>query len=144
MPLYELIYLVNARATLPKVAKLMKRNAELVFENQGVVRRLSNMGIMPLAYPMYRHRMKHFKGRWVLMLFDGSPLAVNKLTSKLKNDQDVFRWGMYRQKDLFRPTFDENLIHGNEFIGEDAALLRQKDTFGNTKLGNFDLLNQEK
>ncbi|KAG2381488.1 hypothetical protein C9374_006477 [Naegleria lovaniensis] len=133
MPLYELVYLVNAKAALPTVAQVMKRNAQVVFENNGVIRRLDNMGILPLAYPMYRHREKHYKGRWIMMLFDGSPTCLQQLNEQIRKDQQVFRWSFYKQKDQFRQSYDEQIIHGSMYKGEDVNLTPQNTAKLETK-----------
>ncbi|EFC49680.1 predicted protein [Naegleria gruberi] len=127
MPLYELVYLVNPKAALPTVAQVMKRNAQVVFENKGVIRRLDNMGILPLAYPMYRHREKHFKGRWVMMLFDASPTCVKELNEQMRKDQQIFRWACYKQKDQFRQVYEEQTIHEDMYQGEDMLLTPQNN-----------------
>jgi len=133
MPLYELVYLVNSKATLPSVANVMKRNAQVIFDNKGVIRRLDNMGILPLAYPMYRHREKHFKGRWVMMLFDASPNCVKELNEQIRKDNQVFRWAFYKQKDQFRQTYEEQFIHENMYQGEDMLLTPQSSERLETK-----------
>ncbi|KAL0480333.1 ribosomal protein S6 [Acrasis kona] len=118
MPLYELIYFVSSRATLPTVAQCMRSKAEIVFKHGGVIRRYENMGILPLAYPMYRHREKHFKGRWVTMLFDGSNRLLSELNQHIGEDKDVFRWVFYKQKVMTMDKHDSTATEGT-FTGEE-------------------------
>ncbi len=126
MPLYELIYFVKPRASLTEVAQCMKLKANIVFKNGGVIRKLENQGIMPLAYPMFRHREKHFKGRWVVMLFDGSPKCVNELNNHIGSDQNVFRWVFYKQKDNLRDVYNETIEQG-KFRGEEDVKYKHKE-----------------
>lgn len=127
MPLYEAIYLVNSRASLSTVAQVMKQKAQCVFNNGGVIRRLENMGIMPFAYPMYRNRQRHYKGRWVLMLYDASAKCQKQVTDMMKTDPEVVRWAVYKQNDVFRDKYDEVFIHQGAFQGEVSALERDEE-----------------
>jgi ribosomal protein S6 len=126
MVLYECIFLLNAKAALPTVAQVMKQKASCVFEHGGVIRRLENMGIMPLAYPMYRNRQKHFKGRWVLMLYDSNSKCQQRVTDMLRTDPEVIRWGVYKQNDIFRDKYDETNIHQGTYQGEVPAYERDE------------------
>ncbi|KAL9652073.1 hypothetical protein ABK040_000414 [Willaertia magna] len=83
------------------------------------------MGILSLNYPMYRHREKHYKARWITMLFDGSPTCLQQLNTQISKDQQVFRWAFYKQQDTFRQTYDEQIIHEDQFEGEDMLLKPQ-------------------
>jgi ribosomal protein S6 len=118
MPLYEAVFLVNAKASLPTVARVMKQKATCIFEHGGVLRRLDNLGIIPLSYPMYRNREKHYKGRWILMLFDSSSKCQRRLTELLRTDAEVIRWLITRENDVFREKYDELRIHGGAFRRE--------------------------
>lgn len=118
MPLYELIYFVKPAAALPTVAECMRLKASKILDHGGVIRKMENMGIMPLAYPMYRHREKHYKARWVVMLFDGSPKLVHELNQHISADMNVFRWVFYKQNDPLRDVYNENLLQG-KYRGED-------------------------
>ncbi len=122
MPLYETVILVNARASLPAVAQVMKQKAQCVFEHGGVLRRLDNLGIMPLAYPMYRNRKKHYKGRWLLMLSDSSPKAQERLVELIRKDTEVIRWSVQREKNVFREKYDELRIHGGGYERERSSV----------------------
>jgi ribosomal protein S6 len=126
MPLYELIYFIRPNASLAEVANCMKLKANIVFNNGGVIRRLDNQGILPLAYPMFRHREKHFKGRWIIMLFDGSPKCVTELNQHIGADMNVFRWVFYKQKDALRDIYAENIPTEGKFRGEDDIKDRHK------------------
>jgi small subunit ribosomal protein S6 len=118
MPLYELIYFIKPNASLATVAECMKVKANKIFDHGGVIRKMENMGIMPLAYPMFRHREKHFKARWIVMLFDASPRCVNELRQQIASDMNVFRWAFYKQKDPLRDKYNENLEYG-KYRGEE-------------------------
>lgn len=126
MPLYELIYFIKPGAALPAVAECMKLKASKILDHGGVIRKMDNMGIMPLAYPMYRHREKHFKARWIVMLFDGSPKLVHELNQHISADMNVFRWVFYKQKDTLRDKYNENLLQG-KYRGEDDVRERYQD-----------------
>eukprot|EP01080_Neovahlkampfia_damariscottae_P004342 gene4342-7698_t len=116
MPLYELICLMGHKLPLKLTADIIKEKANVIFENKGVLRRLENMGVMPLAYPMFRHQKKFYKARYVLFLFDGSPELRKKLEETLSKDQEVMRWVFYKQKNKFRDAYDEHYYHeGVEF-----------------------------
>lgn len=111
MPLYEMVYICKTNAPLTSIAATMKQKAESIYKAGGVVRRLDNMGIMALTYPMYRHREKFYKGRWVYMLFDGSPDCVQELQNKVAQDVNIFRWAVYKQNDVFSDTYSELYSH---------------------------------
>lgn len=125
MPLYECIYYVRSNLPLSAVAQTMKGKAQVVLESGGVLRRLDNMGIMPLAYPMYRRREKHYKARWVYMLFDASPECVNDVQERLAMDLNVFRWVFYREKDAFRDKYDEVYAHFGVPRGQMQSEMRE-------------------
>lgn len=111
MPLYEAIFLLSPNIPLKTVGRIMKQQVQLVDTFKGVVRRLDNMGIMPLAYPMYRHRHKYFKARFMVMLFDGSNECQLEVNKALGKEEHCMRWAIYRQRDIFRDKYDELFYH---------------------------------
>eukprot|EP01027_Heterolobosea_sp_BB2_P020636 GEZU01029458.1.p1 GENE.GEZU01029458.1~~GEZU01029458.1.p1 ORF type:complete len:320 (+),score=107.26 GEZU01029458.1:34-993(+) len=107
MPLYECVYWMGVKHGLTAVNNNIRRNAKHIVQNGGVIRRLENMGVTQLAYPMKRRRETHVWGRLVLMLFDGSPKTQTELNAMLSSDEMVFRWVFYKVKDPFRALFDD-------------------------------------
>mmetsp|Transcript_9853 Transcript_9853/g.36746 ORF Transcript_9853/g.36746 Transcript_9853/m.36746 type:complete len:164 (-) Transcript_9853:190-681(-) len=126
MPLYECIYYINPTATLPQTALTMKKLSEVVFKHNGVVRSLSNQGIIPLAYPMKRHQRRQTKARLVVMLFDCSSRGFLDFRKELEREEFVFRWLIQKQKNEFRPK-DDSLYYHKGFEANDAVFEKLED-----------------
>eukprot|EP00761_Pharyngomonas_kirbyi_P010980 gb/GECH01011004.1/.p1 GENE.gb/GECH01011004.1/~~gb/GECH01011004.1/.p1 ORF type:complete len:269 (+),score=61.38 gb/GECH01011004.1/:1-807(+) len=108
MPLYEAVVILGASHKPSRVSNVLTRHAGTVVNNGGVVRRLDNMGISKLAYPMKRWKERHHYGRYVYMLFDCGTNTINRLNSDLSKDEHIFRWAVYKQKQsLSRSIFED-------------------------------------
>jgi ribosomal protein S6 len=142
MPLYELIYLMSEKMSMKMTSQIIKEKANLIFENKGVLRRLENMGVMPLAYPMFRHQKKWYKARYVLFLFDGSPQLRKKLEDSLARDTEIMRWVFYKQKNKFRDAYDELYYHEGVEFGK--TLDAREELLMKTQQGITEVLNTPK
>jgi hypothetical protein len=60
---------------------------------------------------MYRFGFKNFDAKWVVMLFDGGEECLKELQHTIERQEEVFRWGLYKQKDQFRVIYDELYYH---------------------------------
>lgn len=129
MPLYEIIYYINPNASLPQTALTMKKMSEVVFKHNGVIRSLSNQGIIPLAYPMKRHQKRYLKGRLIVMLFDSSSRGFLEFRKELEKEENIFRWIVQKQKNQFRPK-DDSLYFHKGFEINDQVFERLEDVRG--------------
>mmetsp|Transcript_5883 Transcript_5883/g.8612 ORF Transcript_5883/g.8612 Transcript_5883/m.8612 type:complete len:140 (-) Transcript_5883:138-557(-) len=106
MPLYEVIFYVTSHLRPEQSIPILKRQANIVFNNRGVIRRLSNLGIFPLAYPISKDSQRHHKARQIVMLFDAPPNCVDSLVNSLNKESSIFRYHIEKQNDPFRHTND--------------------------------------
>lgn len=114
MPLYEAVVIVGAKHKPSQVNSVLTRHVGTVVNNGGVVRRLDNMGISKLAYPMKRWKERHHYGRYIYLLFDCGTKAINQLNGDLSTDEHIFRWAVYKQKQpLSRNIFEDNKFRNN-------------------------------
>ncbi len=63
MPLYEFMCVASAASSAEVLAKLLQRTNEVVKQGGGVLRRVENLGLRPLADRIKAHRKYHNVGR---------------------------------------------------------------------------------
>ncbi|GAB6032240.1 28S ribosomal protein S6, mitochondrial [Chamberlinius hualienensis] len=90
MPTYELtlIYKIVAQAELKT---LIKRTAEAVFAEKGIIRKMENLGTRPLPYIMKKSSINHKQGCYFLMHFDCPTSSIVRLDDLFQRDTDILR-----------------------------------------------------
>jgi ribosomal protein S6 len=111
MPLYESIFYLAPRISLDLTKRILKDRLTNILNRKGFIRRFDNMGIIPLAYPMYRHQGKYYEARSIYVLFDAGTECLKEYEDDLKSTKEIFRHVIYKQGDKFRDAFDEMFYH---------------------------------
>ena len=69
---------------------------QLVLQNQGVIRGISNWGVFTLPRATSVHQMRHHYGHYFAMRFDASPAAQQAVRSMLALDPRMIRHSSVR------------------------------------------------
>uniref|UniRef100_A0A1B6L4I5 Small ribosomal subunit protein bS6m n=1 Tax=Graphocephala atropunctata TaxID=36148 RepID=A0A1B6L4I5_9HEMI len=102
MPIYELSFLIKV---LPKIdtSSVLKRAANAIFEQGGIIRKIDNLGSRPTPYKMSSHGHVHKEASYFVYTFDFPPAKLGILNDVLARDVDVIR------KRIFRVTPEETV-----------------------------------
>lgn len=104
MPLYDFFCLATARATPQHLAKLMKHVSHLVGNSGGVIRKIENFGIKPLAKRVKAHSEFHETGRYFSFHVQASPASIVEVKNHLAADEALIRFRPFKTKTvLVRP-----------------------------------------
>ncbi|OWF47123.1 28S ribosomal protein S6, mitochondrial-like [Mizuhopecten yessoensis] len=90
MPRYELALILK---DLPRaaLATALKRSCQHVWKEDGVVRKIENLGTKPLPYRMHVHGSKNVTGSYFVMNFDSSTNAKEEIEKRLRRDAEIVR-----------------------------------------------------
>ena len=72
---------------------------QLVLQNQGVIRGVSNWGVFTLPRAVSVHQMRHHHGHYFAMRFDASPAAQQAVRGMLALDPRMIRHSSVRLGD---------------------------------------------
>ena len=90
MPRYELT-LITRTLSKTNLSHILRRTATSIFQKEGVIRKIENLGEQELPYRMKAHAEWHTHGRYFLFDFYLSPNQLPLLDKELKLDYDVIR-----------------------------------------------------
>jgi ribosomal protein S6 len=86
MPPYELIVFLRPAVTPQQLSSLFRNVARIVFREQGQFRRVENLGVRPLAYPLRKSGARYEEVRWVSATFDAAP-PVLAAVKRIRRDR---------------------------------------------------------
>nr|CAG4646708.1 EOG090X0IQO [Macrothrix elegans] len=90
MPAYELSLIVRSLAR-PELISSLKRAAETVVQQGGVLRQFHFLGKNPLPNRMKAHNVWHTEGNYFIMKFDAPSSSLEILNDELRRDIDLVR-----------------------------------------------------
>lgn len=99
MPCYQLVVFAKPDMAPEKLAALFRNVARVVFREAGQFRRLENLGVRPLAYPVRKGGAKFEEVRWVTATFDIAPGALPMVGAAIQADKDVLQYKHLRSDD---------------------------------------------
>lgn len=105
MPSYELSLLLRILSK-PELVSTLKRTAETILDNGGVLRQFSSLGTSPLPIKMRSHNQIHKDGTYFVMKFDAPSSALDTLRDELHRDIDLVRFLVSKQEALDSKPFD--------------------------------------
>ena len=110
MPLYELSLILRV-VSKPELVASLKRSAETIVQQGGVLRQFISMGTNPLPYKMRAHTDWHREGIYFTMKFDAPSFAVEILKDEFKRDIDLIRTYVVKLEEPIRHecTLEEEL-----------------------------------
>ncbi|XDG00436.1 hypothetical protein ABKA04_000051 [Annulohypoxylon sp. FPYF3050] len=88
--LYELIGIVRP-GNLAEVKEIVLTTGQLILQQKGVIRGISNWGIFLLPKPLSVHQMRHHQGHYFAMRFDSSAATQNAVRNMLALDPRMIR-----------------------------------------------------
>jgi small subunit ribosomal protein S6 len=90
MPSYELSLMLRVLSK-PELVSSLKRSAETIVQQGGVLRQFISIGTKPLPFKIRAHTQWHREGTYFLMKFDAPSSAVEHLNDEFKRDIDLIR-----------------------------------------------------
>ncbi|ODN06149.1 putative 28S ribosomal protein S6, mitochondrial [Orchesella cincta] len=110
MPAYEAILILKKMAR-PEVAKALKRATTNIFNNNGLLFGIENLGHRALPYGISAHGRRHKEGSYFLIRFDSSTTTIEVLKDEFRRDIDVVRNGFVRirPEENIECTLDEEM-----------------------------------
>ena len=90
MPRYEL-FLVTRALTKEPLRDIVRRIANSIFEQDGVIRKIENLGEQELPYRMKAHAEWHTHGRYMLFDFHLKTSSLPFFRKEMKFDYDIIR-----------------------------------------------------
>jgi len=110
MPSYELAVILR-KMTRPETATVLKRIATQIYDNNGLLFGIENLGQRKLPYRIRNHGMWNTEGSYFVMKFDSPTSSVSELQDEYTRDVDIVRMGFTRLQDLreFECTLEEEL-----------------------------------
>ncbi|KAH6661324.1 ribosomal protein S6 [Truncatella angustata] len=88
--LYELIGIVRP-GNLAEVKEIVLAAGNMILQNKGVIRGVSNWGVFSLAKPTSVHQMRHKTGHYFAMRFDSSVGTQEAVKQVLAKDPRMIR-----------------------------------------------------
>nr|CAG4651477.1 EOG090X0IQO [Simocephalus serrulatus] len=110
MPLYELTLTLRVLPR-PELVSSLKRSAETILQQGGVLRQFLSLGTNPLPFRMKAHNIWHKEGTYFVMKFDAPSSALDNLRDEFRRDIDLIRSQVYRCEEpaKFECTLEEEL-----------------------------------
>ena len=91
--------ITNCHAPLPPPSRIVLAAGQLVLQNRGVIRGISNWGVFLLPRATSVHQMRHHYGHYFAMRFDASPAAQEAVRGMLALDPRMIRSSSVRLGD---------------------------------------------
>ena len=111
MPAYE-ASLILRTLSKPEMVTALKRMAEKILDQGGVLRQFASMGTSPLPYRMRSHNRIHKEGSYFIMKFDAPASAMATVRDELGRDIDLVRYMVFNkeaQNSSFECTLEDEL-----------------------------------
>jgi len=112
MPTYELS-LIYRSAAKPILKSYIKRTAEAVFKEDGIIRKIENLGTRKLPVKIIKDGRGHREGSYILMQFDIRATSLGTLAELNTRDIDIIRQAFFRVDKNVAPiecTLEEELL----------------------------------
>nr|CAG4650629.1 EOG090X0IQO [Sida crystallina] len=97
MPSYELSLIIRT-LTQPALISTIKRTAETILENGGILRQFVSLGTNPLPYRIRSTNGWHRDGTYFVIKFDAPPSAMEQVTDAVKRDIDIIRPAVFKME----------------------------------------------
>ncbi|KAJ6636376.1 putative 28S ribosomal protein S6, mitochondrial [Pseudolycoriella hygida] len=111
MPTYELSVILR-QMTRPEIVSTLKRTAETILNNGGIIRKLENLGTRELPHKMSEHGMVHRHGSYFLVQFDSATHLIEDFNEEFGRDVDIVRSSIFKTQnpEFIRCTLHEELL----------------------------------
>lgn len=111
MPFYELSLTLRVLPR-PELISSIKRSAETILQQGGVLRKFQSLGTNPLPFRMKAHNVWHKEGTYFVMKFDAPSSAIETLRDEFRRDIDLIRSQVVKCEEpvKFECTLEEELL----------------------------------
>lgn len=92
MPCYQLICFTKPDTSPERLSNLFRSIARVIYREGGGVRRVENLGVRPVAYPVRKGGVKYDEVRWVTATFDVSPPVLASVGAVVEAEKDVLQY----------------------------------------------------
>lgn len=80
----------------PEVIATLKRTADKILDNGGIIRKLENLGTRPLPYKISEHGLVHRTGSYFVMQFDAPTTLIQTVHEEYGRDIDIVRRHIFK------------------------------------------------
>lgn len=99
MPTYEMAILLKTLPR-PELAAALKRTANAIFDQGGVIRKIDNLGHRPTPFKISAHDARHKEANYFIFSFEANETAKTPLFDNYQLDVDVVRCRIFHCKNL--------------------------------------------
>ena len=99
MPCYQLLCFAKPDTTPERLSALFRAVARVVYREGGGFRRVENLGVRPVAFPLRKGGAKYDEVRWVSATFDAAPPALTAVGAVVDAEKDVLQYRHLVQTD---------------------------------------------
>jgi small subunit ribosomal protein S6 len=118
MPLYEMMVITAESAVAKQLVKTFRGANATLRRNGGLLRRIDNLGVRPLAMAIKGAKEKQDYGRYLRLRLQASPQAMKEVETRLKIDESVLRFLTMKKKVIAPKTqavkADKKLLEENK------------------------------
>jgi len=82
-----------------KLSDFFRGLARLVYREGGGFRRLENLGVRPVAFPVRKSGIRYDEVRWVIATFDVTPSVLETIGAFVLAEKDVLQFKYMASKD---------------------------------------------
>ena len=91
MPCYQLLCFAKPGMTPERLSELFRAVARVVYREGGGFRRVENLGVRPVAYPLRKGGARYDEVRWVSATLDVAPSALPAVYAAVKEERDTLQ-----------------------------------------------------
>ena len=99
MPCYQLLCFAKPGMTPERLSELFRAVARVVYREGGGFRRVENLGVRPVAYPLRKGGERYDEVRWVSATFDAAPPVLTAVGAVVAAEKDVLQHRHLLQQD---------------------------------------------
>jgi ribosomal protein S6 len=130
MPHYEFMTIASMAASANHLTSLFRSLTRTIQSQGGVLRRIENLGLRPLAYRIRAHRKYNIIGRFIRFSVQANPVLMREIERALKNDEEIVRSLVVKRplvppNELFHPTEFDPKSDGKH--AEDRASIKERE-----------------
>ncbi len=92
MPCYQLLCFAKPGMSPERLSELFRAVARVVYREGGGFRRVENLGVRPVAYPLRKGGERYDEVRWVSATFDVSPPVLAAVGAVVDAEKDVLQY----------------------------------------------------